>query len=613
MQKNIKQTIIYYAKLLIVPSIILYFLYNINVFKYINFNDELTRILLFSFSSTLIIPIIKVLNEYLTYILNATLISSITISNMDRQQKIYDIVKFYIDGKYCNNELYTSQIQYQSHNLNYLTSVLYKNSNTANFTLEKGYHLLIEDGTPIVIYINNTKIINSYDSYEKSITFYSIYPFHNLSNRHFIWKQIISNAKSYYNFQKNKHININNVIDRSYIISDYHTKNAILKKIDFTITSEMYKLCNHVKDFMEHKTKTCYKICVHGPPGTGKSKIIYKIALDYNLKIYHINNTMLQTDIMRYFHSIKKGIIVIDEIEMFIKEAASFIHKENVQYPFDIPSLHSLLDEISYKKKLVIYFTTNNINILKNINNGSIIRPERIDLLCKFGYIGNTIVNNIINKQLDINAEIPEYNKKIVKFTPAKIINLIKLYNYDKDLIINKINELIIKSTKNKKNNKNTIKENISLLLEKYNINISQKYISYIVNILYLNNTDNINDCVNILKNDKYNKNIKEYDKCTIFEKIVVQNFLNKLNYYHINDIINDIINVAKSKNIFFSDNFYCDLGDYIINAGVVDLKDFTNHINIEMINNSTLKRCDIRKLKIIFNDIKSNIGGDVN
>lgn len=542
-------------------------------------NGYVKQMILYSLSGTILSPIIGSIINFIVYLFTLTFISKITISSK-QQQKTFNYVQYYIQSKYNNNEIYVGLIGVKD-KYNDITNNNLKKINKT-FTLGLNWHIMFENYTPILVHIGQTTITEHNSSRtEYTINLYCIYPFYKLFDRHDIWKKFIAKSRNEHKKQINtclKQIKLSNY-RAHYNSFTYIKKEQVLNKTNLVYTKEMLSLDDKIKNFMNNKKESIYKVCIYGPPGTGKSNMAYKIALTYNLPIYNIEFGKPIENIIDVFSDVTKGIVVMDEIDQFIGDNNIKIggnDNESINGKINMATFHNMLDNMINKKKLIIYFTTNNIKILGSMDNGSIIRPERISTIIKFGYINHNFVNTMLNNifKTDTNY-INEYNIKTIKMTPAKIINIVKNCNHNKELVIDNINKLINKFSTKHIVCKTDIEQYINVLFDKYNVNITEKYRKYIINILYVNNIETFDEMIEVLQYKNYSGVILKYPNASITDTLKIKNMIDILKYYDIHDIIKKIINVGDQNGLVFGKNFYTDMGKLFNKSGVICIDDF--------------------------------------
>ncbi len=80
--------------------------------------------------------------------------------------------------------------------------------------------------------------------------------------------------------------------------------------------------------------------------------------------------------------------------------------------------------------------TTNNFNAIKNLNHGSMIRPERIDQIEEIGYVTLDYINCLLRKHFNVKEDLisniyVDTDTGKTMLTPADIINAIKINHND--------------------------------------------------------------------------------------------------------------------------------------------------------------------------------------
>lgn len=180
-----------------------------------------------------------------------------------------------------------------------------------------------------------------------------------------------------------------------------------------------------VLQFFNPETKIRYKklgqiyktsFLIHGPPGTGKSELIYLIAAYMwkivQIPIYVLNPRGLTDEgLQMMLNKISSGIVVVNEFDMGIKfhqnkksnfknEEENDFEEKNVYTTFETyPSVtgwHQAMD--STPGEIVFWFTTNNYDRLQKINHGSLVRKGRIDHTFKFDQITDDEIRRIVTK-----------------------------------------------------------------------------------------------------------------------------------------------------------------------------------------------------------------------
>jgi len=205
----------------------------------------------------------------------------------------------------------------------------------------------------------------------------------------------------------------------------------------------------------------------YGQPGTGKSIIASAIANKYKLNIIKIRLSDIKSnrEFCRVFKNKEicgktidfyNSLFLFDEIDI---ELEKLLNKSNNKECLDCElnkeklnnyniinsikdidfSLGTILEEINginqmYGRKMI--FITNNYDKLKEIHNGALIRPGRIDLSIEFKKC--SIENSIeLIKKFFPNENFPKKLLKILgenEYTPAELSNLCKISSCIQDI-----------------------------------------------------------------------------------------------------------------------------------------------------------------------------------
>ena len=209
------------------------------------------------------------------------------------------------------------------------------------------------------------------------------------------------------------------------------------------------KVWNAVLEFLNPELKAYYKkinqpyktaFLIHGPPGTGKSELVYQIASfiwrDYQKPLYIINPKGLDDyDLEELFTSIKSGFVLVDEWDMHLNENPS--DNKNNKYP-SLNAWLALLDRT--EGEIIFWFTSNNYSKIADFNNGALIRPGRIDHVIKFDLMTASEVKKAWNyfKPNDPDLDIVD-EKQLDGLSIAMIINHLKQYKPLTELNVEKI------------------------------------------------------------------------------------------------------------------------------------------------------------------------------
>lgn len=195
---------------------------------------------------------------------------------------------------------------------------------------------------------------------------------------------------------------------------------------------------------------------LEGPPGTGKSSVIFSLASEFNLNIYIINLGPKVDDavFMDAISSLpNKCILLLEDIDaLFVDRKTNDSNKSMISFS----GILNVLDGMGRKHGLITFMTTN----YKNRLDSALIRPGRIDYVVKFDYITKEQLKEMFNQFIpnQINHFNEFYQKIKYKEITTAIIQKF-FFELDDNNVIENIHklEMII----NDSNNKEKIKEGL--------------------------------------------------------------------------------------------------------------------------------------------------------
>lgn len=155
------------------------------------------------------------------------------------------------------------------------------------------------------------------------------------------------------------------------------------------VTTEMQVMLTDVNEFYSQPKEDEYKnlsrpyrkgYIVTGIPGTGKTTIVEKIAIDNNMPVYMINlnaDGMTDSVLINLLANVPmKSLILFDEID---KQYLAITNNKKVSL-----SNGGILSAIDGPQRLphgtIVIMTANDINAFDNIFRSQLIRPGRIDM-----------------------------------------------------------------------------------------------------------------------------------------------------------------------------------------------------------------------------------------
>lgn len=157
-----------------------------------------------------------------------------------------------------------------------------------------------------------------------------------------------------------------------------------------------------------------------GPPGTGKTSMIYAIASYFDLNIGICKLSSEKITLNKAYKSIPKNtILLIEDIEYIFPTEFTDRSKYNIS------ELLNVLDGVMVKDQLITFMTSNKITDIPKV----ILRPGRIDEVITFKYANKQQIINIykmFSKDIVADDKLDEesvafYNKvsKYKQLTPA--------------------------------------------------------------------------------------------------------------------------------------------------------------------------------------------------
>jgi hypothetical protein len=218
------------------------------------------------------------------------------------------------------------------------------------------------------------------------------------------------------------------------VIINHKIKNNIINNIE-----TFYKDKNdYIKYGIPHKNV----ILLHGPPGTGKSSILFSLASYFNKDVYLLNfgseiNDEKFIDLMSHIDN--NSFLFLEDIDALFKNRESVSKGKSGFLSFS--TILNFLDGALRVDGLITFMTTNHIEHL----DPALIRPGRVNLIEKIDYPGKEEISEFyklyypkssktdVKKFLDIVC-------KIKNISPASLNSF--LFNHRNDNIFKFIDEL---------------------------------------------------------------------------------------------------------------------------------------------------------------------------
>ena len=195
--------------------------------------------------------------------------------------------------------------------------------------------------------------------------------------------------KTFINEIFNKHNSSDNVIV-FYLSNEKEWTMPIFRRprLNINVTTKMQEMLDDIDIFLQPASEISYQntgkayrrgYFVHGISGTGKSSIVEKIAIDYNMSVYIVNlNSSTMTDAMLInllSEVAPHSLIVFDEMD---KQYQSIKSNKNIHI-----TTAGILSAIDGPQRLshgtIVVLTANNIAAFDSAFSKALLRPGRID------------------------------------------------------------------------------------------------------------------------------------------------------------------------------------------------------------------------------------------
>jgi ATP-dependent 26S proteasome regulatory subunit len=192
------------------------------------------------------------------------------------------------------------------------------------------------------------------------------------------------------------------------------------RSLDTIYLSEMHKnkLVDDVEKFMNAE-RIYQQFCVpykrnyllEGPPGTGKTSIIFAIASHYDLNIGVFKPSTRRKTFEEAYKSLPPGtILLIEDIEHCLNLDGKGEKK------FSMNDLLNVLDGVMVKQRLLTFITTNHMELLPKV----MIRPGRIDVIVNFTFADKEQII-MIHQKFCLGEDSEKFYREVkhLKLTPA--------------------------------------------------------------------------------------------------------------------------------------------------------------------------------------------------
>ena len=235
-----------------------------------------------------------------------------------------------------------------------------------------------------------------------------------------IIEEFIKNAKKFYNKKSDDEI-ICKILKSGYwtILSKLPKRKMktiyLSQKQKDSIVKNISKFLKSKELYVELGIPWKRNYLLHGPPGTGKTSLIFALASKFNMNIYIINLGP-KIDDSAFMTAIanlpRNTILLLEDVDaLFVERKANDSNKSLVSFSVIL----NVLDGMARKNGLITFMTTNYINRLDR----ALIRPSRVDLIIKFEEAYEEQINQMFNNFFPERNDFDKFYSKIshLKFT----------------------------------------------------------------------------------------------------------------------------------------------------------------------------------------------------
>ncbi|NBX51007.1 AAA family ATPase, partial [bacterium] len=198
------------------------------------------------------------------------------------------------------------------------------------------------------------------------------------------------------------------------------TRNRAIRKIDtiFLPDDKQYEILEDVRRFRYEEKEVYEKFgipyhktyCFYGPPGSGKTSLIFSIAseMGMNIAILNIDRKMMDATVIRALNILPENtMLVLEDVDCLFQQRQS---ENNLTFS----GFLNMIDGISVTDGLIIFMTTNHIQHL----DPALKRPGRIDYAYRFDTMKKKEILKMLRRFFPEQEEDhPKFYEYVKKYT----------------------------------------------------------------------------------------------------------------------------------------------------------------------------------------------------
>lgn len=148
----------------------------------------------------------------------------------------------------------------------------------------------------------------------------------------------------------------------------------------------------------------------YGPPGSGKTSIAKALATHFNMDVYYMPLSDLETDgsLISLVSRVPAGAMLLLE-DIDIAHAAKERNDDGTKNSATLSGMLNAIDGVATPHGLVVVMTTNNRQVLDE----ALIRPGRVDLEMLIDYVDSDQITRIMQEFVGIDFPFYGWPKKI--------------------------------------------------------------------------------------------------------------------------------------------------------------------------------------------------------